>query len=442
MSFTRRYFLTALAAMPTAQAAEWSQFRGGSSGAIADNSQLPETWSASENIAWKTPIPGKGWSSPVVWDDQIFLNTNISTAGDEAPPGGFYSGGESLPIPTDEHRWTVYSIDFNSGKIRWATDVHRGVPKTPRHRKNTYASETPATDGERVYAHFGDLGTYCLDMNGKVLWSKPWPPVETHYGYGTASSSVVHEGRLYILNDNNEQSYLLALDKLSGKEIWRVDRDEPTTWSTPFVWENEQRTEIVTAGRNKVRSYDLDGKLLWEISGMSALSLPTPFAVDGLLYVTSGFHTTAERPVYAIRPGASGDITPAAGTSSNQYLAWSLPQGGPYHPTPVLYDGRFYVLFDRGFLTCHEARSGKEIYDKRRIDTAGDNFTASPWAYNGKLFCLDESGDTYVIQAGPDFKVLGKNSLNEMCMATPAIARDSLIIRTYAHLYRIAKSTA
>ena len=441
MPFTRRLFLAALATT-AAQAAHWSQFRGGSSGAVADSPELPETWSATENVAWKTPIPGKGWSSPVVWDDQIFLNTNISAFGDEAPPGGFYSGGESLPIPTDEHRWTVYSIDFNSGKVRWATDVHRGVPQAPRHRKNTYASETPATDGERVYAHFGDLGTYCLDMKGKILWSKRWPPVKTHYGYGTASSPVVHEGRLYILNDNNEQSYLLALDKLSGKEIWRVERDEPTTWSTPFVWENEQRTEIVTAGRNKVRSYDLDGKLLWEISGMSALSLPTPFAVDGLLYVTSGFHVTPERPVYAIRPGASGDITPAAGTSSNKYLAWSLPQGGPYHPTPVLYDGRFYVLFDRGFLTCHDADSGKEIYDKRRIDTGGDNFTASPWAYNGKLFCLDESGDTYVIQAGPDFKVLGTNPLNEMCMATPAVAGGSVIIRTYAHLYRIAKRNA
>ena len=225
---------------------------------------LPEVWGTTRNVAWKTPIPGKGWSSPVVWGDQAFLNTNVSSAGDEAPAGGFYSGGEHLPIPTDEHRWTVYSVDIKSGKVGWATDVHRGVPKAPRHRKNTYASETPTTDGEHVYAHFGDLGTYCLDMKGKVVWSKPWPPVETRYGYGTASSPVVHKGRLYILNDNQEQSYLLALDKLTGKEIWQTNRDEPTTWSTPFVWENELRTEIVTAGRNKVRSYDLDGKLLWK----------------------------------------------------------------------------------------------------------------------------------------------------------------------------------
>ncbi|MYA79046.1 MAG: PQQ-binding-like beta-propeller repeat protein, partial [Acidobacteriia bacterium] len=310
MPLSRRLFLTALAAS-TAQAGRWTHFRGNSPGAVPDNPRLPDTWSTTKNVAWKTPIPGKGWSSPIVWDDQIFLNTAISSTGDEQPPGGFYAGGESLPIPTHEYTWSVYSIDFANGKTRWATAIHRGIPKAPRHRKNTYASETPATDGERIYAHIGDLGTYCLDMNGKILWSKLWPGVETRYGYGTASSPIVHEGRLYIQNDNEQQSYLLALDKLTGKEIWRVDRDEPTTWATPYVWRNQKRTEIVTSGRNKVRSYDLDGKLLWEIRGMSGISLPTPFSVGELLYVASGFHVTPPRPVYAVRPGASGDITPA-----------------------------------------------------------------------------------------------------------------------------------
>lgn len=441
MPLSRRLFLTALAAS-TAQAGRWTHFRSNSPGAVPDNPRLPEIWSTTKNVAWKTPIPGKGWSSPIVWDDQIFLNTAISSTGDEQPPGGFYAGGESLPIPTYEYTWSVYSIDFATGKTRWETAIHRGIPKVPRHRKNTYASETPATDGERIYAHIGDLGTYCLDMNGKILWSKLWPGVETRYGYGTASSPIVHEGRLYIQNDNEQQSYLLALDKLTGKEIWRVDRDEPTTWATPYVWRNQKRTEIVTSGRNKVRSYDLDGKLLWVIRGMSGISLPTPFSVGELLYVTSGFHVTPTRPVYAVRPGASGDITPAAGTTSNEYLAWSLPQGGPYHPTPVLYDGRLYILFDRGFFTCHDAVTGEEVYGKRRIETGSGNFTSSPWAYNGKIFCLSESGDTYVIKAGPDFKVLGKNSLNEMCMATPALADSSLIIRTYGHLYRVAQTKA
>jgi hypothetical protein len=443
MMLNRRRFLWSVAGAGFVRAASadvWPQFRGpGSRGTVPDDQRLPESWSATENIAWKTEIPGKGWSSPVVWEERIFLNTNVGSTSSGPTRKGFYGGGQSNPVPTDEHRWLVHCVDFRNGDVRWAAEVHRGVPKTPRHAKNTYASETPVTDGKRVYSHFGDLATYCLDLEGKLLWSKPWPALESRYGYGTSSSPALHEGRLYIVNDNEEQSYIVALDKLTGKEIWRADRDEPTTWSTPYIWKNAKRTEIITAGRKKVRSYDLDGTLLWEISGMSALTIPTPFSEAGLLYVTSGFHVTKERPIYAIRPGASGDITLEPGKTSNEFIAWSIPQGGPYHPSPVLYDGRYYTLFDRGFLTCHDAVSGEEIYGKQRIAVDSGNFTSSPWAYNGKLFCLSENGDTYVIQAGTQFKLLGKNSLGEMSMATPAIADGSLVLRTYSNLYRIGR---
>ena len=193
----------------------------------------------------------------------------------------------------------------------------------------TYASETAVTDGEHLFAHVGDLGTWCLDYEGKVVWSKAWVPVRTRWGYGTASSPALHEGRLYIANDNQDQSYLVALDKGTGQQIWRVERNESTTWSTPFVWENGQRTEIVTVGRERVRSYDLDGKLLWELSGLSALAIPTPFASGALLYVTSGYMGSQERPIYAIRPGADGDISLPDGETSNEFIAWSVPQGGP-----------------------------------------------------------------------------------------------------------------
>ena len=416
----------------------WPQFRGeGSRGIVSDNPRLPDSWSATENILWKTDIPGKAWSSPVVWDDKIFLNTSVSATGQGIPPGGFYDGRVVNAIEQVEYRWVVYSVDLKSGKTNWTKEVHKGIPKVPRHRKNSYASETNVTDGERIYAHVGDLGTYCLDMSGKLLWTREWPPVETRYGYGAASSPALHEGRLYIVNDNEDQSYILALDKMTGKEIWRTNRIEGTAWATPFVWENEQRTEIITAGRQKVSSYDLDGTLLWELKGMSPLSIPTPFSEDGLLYVASGYVGSEVRPVYAIRPGASGDITLDSGKTSNHYVAWSLPQGGPYHPSPVLYDGLFYVLYDRGFITCHDAKTGEEVYGKRRIEVGSGGFTSSPWAYNGRVFCLSENGDTYVIQAGPDFKVVGKNSLGEMCMATPAIADSSLILRTYSKLFRI-----
>ncbi len=435
----RRQFLKSslgLAALPVL--ANWPQFRGpGVLGVVDDDPRLPETWSAAKNVAWKTRIPGLGWSSPVAWGDRIFLTTAVADSMTGVPQGGFFDGRVVNAVPTEEYRWVAYCLDLKTGKIAWETELHRGAPKRPRHKKNTYASETCVTDGEHVWAHVGDLGTYCLDMNGKLIWSKAWPAVETRYGYGTASSPTLHKGRLYITNDSQEQSYTVALDKSNGKEIWRTNREEPTTWSTPFVWESGNRTEIITAGQEKIRSYDLDGKLLWELSGMSALSIPTPFTVDGLLYVTSGYVGSEERPVYAIRPGASGDISLADGESANEYIAWSLPQGGPYHPTPIVYHGFYYTLHDRAFMTCHDAKTGEEVYDKQRVSRDGANFTASPWAYNGKLFCLDENGTTFVVQAGREFSVLGENRLEEMSMATPAIVDHGLLIRTYSTLYRI-----
>jgi outer membrane protein assembly factor BamB len=311
------------------------------------------------------------------------------------------------------------------------------VPQTAHHLKNTYASETPVTDGERVYAHFGHLGTYCFDMDGKPLWSKTWPPYPTRYGWGTASSPALHEGRLYLVNDNDKESFLVALDKATGEEIWRIPRDEESNWATPYVWQNGQRTEIVTCGTNRVRSYDLDGKLLWELAGMSSIAIPTPFTSHDLLYVTSGYVGDETRPVFAIRPGASGDISLRRGETSNEHIAWFWPQAGPYNPSPLVYGDFYYTLFDRGFLTCHEAETGKLVYDKQRFEVGASAFTASPWAYNGKLFCLSEDGDTFVVEAGPEYKLLGKNSIGEMCMATPAIARGSLILRTQDRPYRI-----
>jgi outer membrane protein assembly factor BamB len=416
----------------------WPQFRGPGSLGVAEDPGLPDTWSATENVAWKTDIPGVGWSSPIVWGDNIFVTSVISSVEGEKPKKGLYFGGERK-APNDTHRWMVYCLDWNTGRVRWEREVHRGVPPGPRHLKNTYASETPVTDGERVYAYFGNVGLFCFDMGGKKLWEKRWKPFATRYGWGTAASPVLYKDRLYILNDNDEESFITALNKKSGEEIWRAGRDEGTNWATPYVWENESRTEIVTAGTKRVRSYDSDGKLLWELSGMSSIVIPTPFSKHGLLYVASGYVGDQHRPVYAIRPGASGDISLKQGEVSNKHIAWYQPQGGPYNPSPLVYGDYYYTLLDRGFFTCHDAKTGEEVYGKVRIDPGVNAFTSSPWAYNGKIFCLSEDGDTFVIQAGPEFKLLGKNSLGEMCMATPAIARGSLIIRTASKLYRVTK---
>jgi len=336
----------------------------------------------------------------------------------------------------------VYCIDFNTGGIRWAREVHRSTPTSARRLENSFASETPVTDGERVYAYFGNVGLFCFDFNGKLLWKQPSPAVETRYGWGTAASPILHESRIYLVNDNDTQSYLTAIDKKTGKQIWRVVRDEKSNWATPYIWVNDKRTEIVTPGTGKIRSYDLDGKLLWELGGMSAIAIPTPFSKFGLLYLTSGYVGDQVRPVFAVRAGATGDISLKGDEQSNQYVAWSLRQGGPYNPSPIVYGDTYYTLLDRGFFTAHDARTGKEIYSRQRIDPTAAAFTASPWAANGKLFALSEDCDAFSIQPGAEFKVLGKNSLDDMCMATPAIARGNLIIRTASKLYRIGRPTS
>jgi outer membrane protein assembly factor BamB len=418
----------------------WPQFRGRHAG-VAEGNGLPHTWNTTNNVVWKTEIPGSGWSSPIVWGNRIFVTAVIREGKEEMPIKGLYFGGNRLAPPPDVHRWMVYCLDWSTGKILWERQVHKGVPESPHHVKNTYASETPVTDGERVYAYFGNVGLFCFDLEGKELWSRKFGTFPTLFGWGTAASPVLYKDRLYVLNDNEKESFLVALDKATGKEIWRVDRDEKSNWATPFIWENDQRTEIITCGKKKVRSYDLDGKLLWELAGMSSIVIPTPFAKSGLLYVSSGYVMDAVRPVFVIRPGAAGDITLKDGETNNAFVAWYRKQAGPYNPSPLVYGDSLYVLYDRGILGCYDAKTGNEIY-KERIDPKANAFTSSPWAYDGKIFCLSEDGDTFVIKVGPKFELLGKNSLEEMCMATPAITRRSLIIRTMSKLYRIQEHRA
>jgi outer membrane protein assembly factor BamB len=432
-----------LVASISAAEVRWPQFRGPGSLGVGDGTNLPEIWSQEQNVAWKTEIPGYGWSSPIVWDERIFVTSVIKDGEVETPKKGLYLGGERPTPSKDLHHWMVYCLDRRTGKKLWEKQVHQSAPPSSVHVKNTYASETPVADGQRVYAYFGNVGIFCLDSAGSELWSLKFPARKIRNGWGTAASPVLHGDRIYLVNDNEEQSFLLALDKRTGKELWRVPRDEKSNWATPYVWENGKRTEIITPGRTKVRSYDLDGKLLWELDGMSSIVIPTPSSKFGLLYVCSGYVGDKTRPVFAIRPGAAGDVSLKTGETSNEFIAWSQPTAAPYNPSPLLYGDHFYVLFDFGFLSCHEARTGRELYGKQRINPEGTSgFTASPWAYQGRIFCLSEDGDTFVFQAGPAYKLLRKNSLNEMCMATPAIAGDSLIIRTARHLFCIRNTAS
>jgi outer membrane protein assembly factor BamB len=437
--------LTLLTLTAGAAADQWPRFRGLQAGLVDDDPALPDSWSETENVVWKATIPGIGWSSPVVWDDHVIVTAAIS-AGKERPPiPGLYDPGDdngSLKS-TAEHRWIVYDVDFKTGAIRWQRELLRMAPPIPRHIKNTYASETPVTDGERVYVYFASIGVLAaLDLSGRTVWTKEVGTFSGSSDFGTASSPALHGDRLYLVNDNAKQSFIAAYDKKTGNEIWKVNRDERQGWATPFIWENEQRTEIVTASTNRVRSYDLGGKLLWELRGMTTLSTPSPFARHGLVYVSSGYPGAAPRPVYAIRPGASGDITLGDNETSNTFIAWYHPTLGTYNTSALVYGDYYYTLLDRGFLLCHDAKTGKQIYGRQRISAESSGFTASPWAYNGKIFVLSEDGDTFVVQAGPEYKLLRKNALNEMSMATPAVVRGSVIIRTQSKLYRIAKQVS
>ena len=414
----------------------WTQFRGPGARGVAEGPNLPDRWSADENVAWKTDVPGRGWSSPIVWDDRVFLTTALSSDELESPKKGLYFGGNRPEPPKVQEERRVICLDLSSGEVLWERVVHRGPADTPIHLKNSFASETPVTDGERVYAYFGNVGLYGFDLGGRPVWSRRFEPRDTRNGWGTAASPVLHGDRLYILNDNDEESYLLCLDKRTGDEVWRTVRDEGSNWSTPYIWQNDHRTEIVTAGTDKVRSYDLKGNLLWWFTGMSSITIATPYAGDGLLYVSSGYVGDRQRPLYAIRPGASGDISLEPDQTSNESIAWCNPTAAPYNPTTLLYDGRVYVLYDRSLVSCYRALTGEPVYERERLPQ-GRHFTASPWAYHGKVFCLNEDGVTFVLRAGDEFEVLHTNELadDDMCMATPAIVGDRLILRTSARVY-------
>jgi len=419
---------------------DWPQFRGRDAGVAPDNPRLPTTWSATKNIVWTTDIPGAGWSSPIVSGDHVFLTAVVSGSDADLPPKpGLYNGGVVTTTSTSEHRWIVYDVALSTGKIRWQREVRRALPALPKHQKNSYASETPVTDGSRVYALFGGVGLYALNFRGQVLWAKEFPGVKFRNGWGSGASPVVHDGRVYVVCDNDEQSFVAAFDAKTGRELWKVTRQEGTNWSTPFIWEDDQRAELVTTGSGAARSYDLKGALLWELTGMSTITIPTPFARHGLLFISSGYVGDQLRPTYAIKPGATGNISLKPGETTNDYIVWSAPTIAPYNPTPLVYGDVLYTLLDRGFFTAHDARTGREIYGRQRVATDASGFTSSPWAYNGKIFVMSEDGDTYVLQTGPEFKVLEKNSLGEMTLATPAVTDDSLIVRTASKLYRISQ---
>jgi len=452
------------AAPPKDAGKGWPGFRGNNMSGVAPSANLPEKWSKTEGVAWTAPIPGNGWSSPIVWEGTVYITSAVGSKAFKQPSPGIYGNDYAaelakqglsqeeimkrlqardieLGVESGDLRYMLYALDAKTGKVKWEAEAYRGTP-AGRHRKNTFASETPFTDGKRIYVSFGqNVGMFCFDMKGKLLWKVQWPPKKIYLDFGTASSPTVYEGRVYLIQDNEEESFLTALDAATGKEIWRVPRTSEarlkSSWTTPYIWKNAQRTEIIACGHSAILSYDLNGKELWRVNKVPTPS-PSPLSVDGLLYV--GIGTQGEfRPIYAIKPGAAGDITLAKDTSSNDFIQWFQPRASGYTPSPVVYEGRVFLVNDTGIVTVLDAKDGKEIY-KARVGGTGNTFSASPVAASGRVYFLSEEGATFVLDAkASEYKELAKNDLEEMALASPAVSGDALYIRTQSKLYKISK---
>jgi outer membrane protein assembly factor BamB len=423
----------------------WPSFRGPRASGISDGAELPDEWdvASGRNILWKTAIPGLGHSSPIVWGNRIFLTTAVSE-----DPNSFFSpdpdGKRDQRSDVSRHSWRVLSIDKSTGEIVWERESHRGKPKIQRHRKNSYATPTPATDGRHLVVWFGSEGLYCYDFHGNLLWEKDLGIIDAGasydnaYDWGVASSPVIYRNLVIILGDGHGDSFIAAFDIANGREIWRRSRDAISSYSTPTICESPSRVELVVNGPEKVYGYDpLTGEELWMLRGSSKNTTPTPILAADLIIVASGYRI---KPIFAIRPGAKGDITPVEGARSSTFVAWSLDRDGPYLPTPLAYGDYLYVCQNNGVLACHVARTGERVY-RQRLGVGGA-FSASPVAADGKLYVSGEDGNIFVVRTGPRFELLATNDLGELVMATPALSQGRMFIRTQHHLVAVGDTSS
>ncbi len=430
--------ILALGLVANALAENWPGFRGPASRGVSTDKEFAVQRDMSKNIKWKVEIPGLGHSSPIIWGNRVFVTTAVSSdPSKDNWQKGFFSG-ERKPDEA-EISWKVLCFDKNNGELLWEQTAVQRKPANARHTKNSYASQTPVTDGTHVYAFFGDQGMHCFDFEGKLIWSRDLGDFTMRSGWGPASSPVLYKDLIIQTCDQETgESFIVALDKKTGEIVWNVERDELSSWSTPLLFLEGTRPELIVNATNAIRSYNPDdGKLLWQCRGpATSITVPTATASHGLIIVSSGFIPEKIRPITAFRPGATGDITLKEGETSSEFIAWRQPLAAPYIPSPIAYGDYIFVLFDQGFIACYEAKTGKMVYDRKRIDV-GANFSASPVAVDGKLYCFSEDGIAYVIQASADYKLLAKNSIGESVMASPAISDGKMYVRALRHLYCI-----
>jgi len=427
----------------TSSDGNWPSFRGPFASGAADGQNLPDEWDGTtgQNVRWKVRIPGLAHSSPIVWGDRLFVTTAISSRDGATFKPGLYGSGEASD-DTSVHRWVVYAISTQSGEIVWERTAHEGVPRSKRHIKATYANCTPTTDGRVVVAYFGSEGLYAYDMEGEPLWNKDFGDLDVGaydlpgYEWGPASSPIIYKDLVIVQCDQQEGSFIIALDVRTGKTVWKTPRNELPSWGTPTIYPGNERVELITNGSNFIRSYNpLDGEELWRLGGSSKITAPTPIFSGDLIVVCSG--RRPEKPIFAIRAGARGDVTLTAGDESSEWVRWSKTNRGPYMPTPIIYQGLLYSCENQGILSCFDVRTGEDHY-RVRIPHAGAGFSASPVAADGKIYLPGEDGDVFIIKAGTQFEVARKNPMGEVLMASPAISHGTLYIRGERHLFAIA----
>lgn len=411
---------------------DWPQWRGLNNDGMA-RGDAPVEWGDKKNIAWRVAIPGRGNSSPVIWGDKIFLTTAVPTDGapPSAPPAPRQGRGPGGGAAAGrEHKFVVICLDRRSGKVLWERVAKVATPHEGYHHAyGSFASNSPVTDGKHLYAFFGSRGIYCYDLNGKLVWEKGFPPMRMRLGFGEGVAAVVDGNTLYLKFDQEQGSYMVALDKRNGQEIWRVPREEVSSWSPPLIITHNGRKQVLVSATTRVRSYDpATGKLIWECGGLGTNVIPAPVISGGVVYVMSGHR---DPNLLAIKLGREGDLT---GTDA---VLWTNNRGNSYTASPVLHDNKLYFVSDSGMLTCLDVRTGKPYYQQQRLPRAY-NFKASPVGANGKLYLATEEGDVVVVRMGEKYEVLAVNTLtDQMFVAAPAIAGGSLYLRSQDALYCI-----
>jgi outer membrane protein assembly factor BamB len=428
-------------------AGDWPAYRGPAATGVGEGA-APSSWSGDtaagvRNIKWKTAIPGLGHSSPVIIGNKLFVASAVSSAGKAPLKLGLYGSGNSAEDDA-EQEWVLFCFDKRTGKILWQQSAHKGKPRARRHTKATHANTTVATDGKRVIAFFGSEGLYSYTLNGKLEWKKDLgtldmaPSDDRTLSWGFASSPALFEDKVVIQSDSKKDGFLAVFAAADGRELWRVPRSAVSvcSWSTPGVFRTGSRVQIVTNGYPYIVGYDLaNGKELWRLKSEGDIPVPVPFMAHGLIYVANAHGGKA--PLYAIRPDASGDITPAAGSRVSAGLAWSDERNGSYLQTPVVYGDLIYASTSQGIFKAYEARTGRKLYEER-LGTGG-SFTSSPIAADGKVYVSNEEGQTYVVKAGPKFELIRTNELGEPVLSTPAVSDGLLYVRTPGNLVAIGE---